>query len=59
VAENWELKDLERRVGALEEQNHRRARRQLWWFSAIAWTVYVIALTTMIVLAATGTLHHH
>jgi hypothetical protein len=30
-----------------------------WWITAIFWTLYVAALTTYVVLGATGNLHHH
>jgi hypothetical protein len=77
MAEDWELKQLERRIDSLEKRLERerdraqeekeKAREESWrrWnrrmdFSiAGLWTVYVVVLTAAIVLAATGTLHHH
>ncbi|HEY5333983.1 MAG TPA: hypothetical protein VIJ21_10595 [Solirubrobacterales bacterium] len=77
MAEDWELKQLERRVDSLEKGLERervraqeerdtareekvRRRNLRWNLSMVAlWTVYVAAITTCIVLAATGHLHHH
>jgi hypothetical protein len=77
MAENWELKSLERRVDSLErsmesdrkraeeEKNKawtdkwRRQERRMDISTAMFWTIYVAAITTFIVLAATGHLHHH
>jgi hypothetical protein len=66
MAEEWELKALERRVDSLEndrerarEEKDRRWNRRADLMLALLWTFYVAALTTMIVLAATGHLHHH
>ena len=59
MAEDWELRSLERRIEKLERDGDRRSERRYWWFWHIAWTLYIVALTTMIVLAATGRLHHH
>lgn len=59
MAEEWELQSLERRIEALEKKNERRSERRDWWLSHVAWTLYVAALTALIVLAAAGVLHHH
>jgi hypothetical protein len=42
---------------ARDERSRRRGRRESW-VMGVAWTLYVAALTTYIVLAATGHLHH-
>jgi hypothetical protein len=62
----WELKALERRVESLERgRDEEREERRLLrdrrsaMYLAVFWTLYVIGLTTMIVLAATGVIHHH
>jgi hypothetical protein len=55
MTENWELKALERRVDTLEQSRERWS----YLLGAVLWTLYVVALTTLIVLSATGTLHHH
>ena len=70
MAEEWRLEGLERRIDGLqkqvdeakdnarkekEERSDRNQRRCL----AVVWTFYVVALTTMVVLGATGHLHHH
>jgi hypothetical protein len=70
MAEEWELKSLERRIDSLQkqvddaelrsrEERRQRSDRLNWWFATIAWTLYVIAMTTCVVLGATGQLHHH
>jgi hypothetical protein len=59
MAEEWELKELKRRLEALENENSRRSERLNRWITAIMWTLYVVALTTYVVLGATGNLHHH
>ena len=66
MAEDWELKQLERRVDSLEkglerarEEEQRRWNRRMGLAAAVYWTFYVVALTTWVVLAATGHLHHH
>lgn len=70
MAEEWKLERLERKIDLLREQfrdaerrsqeeKRERADRINSWFYRIVWTIYVVALTTMIVLAATGDLHHH
>ena len=91
MAEDWELKSVERRIDSLEksiervresareerdkareerdkaqeekdkawaEKRRRQERRMDIWI-AVFWTVYVAAITTFIVLVATGQLHHH
>jgi hypothetical protein len=59
MAEDWELKSLERRIEELETVNRRREERQSWWVERIWWTLLVALFTTYIVLSATGNLHHH
>jgi len=70
MAEEWKLERLESKIDSLQEQFRDAEQRSLEekrqrqvrissWFERILWTLYVIALTTMIVLAATGQLHHH
>jgi hypothetical protein len=77
MAEDWELKSLERRIGSLEaslerdrkraqeekekarEEERSRSKRRSDLIESVLWTLYVAALTTMVVLAATGQLHHH
>jgi hypothetical protein len=70
MAEEWELKQLERRVDSIEKglrEEKDRAQKEKWRRTdlrmnvllAVFWTLYVAALTTMIVLAASGHLHHH
>ena len=67
MAEDWELKSLERELGrqikeldrrteALEKVNTKREERWWWWVERIWWTVLVAGFTTFIVLAATA--HH-
>jgi hypothetical protein len=67
MAEDWELKSLERELGsqikeldrrtkALEKVNTKREERWWWWVERIWWTSLVVGFTTYIVLAAT---HHH
>jgi hypothetical protein len=52
-----------RRVGEererAREEKDRRWHRRMDWSMWAWWTLYVIALTTYVVLAATGDLHHH
>jgi hypothetical protein len=59
MEENWELRSLERRVSELEKENHRRSQRLTWWITSVLWTLYVVALTLLVVLAAVGIIHHH
>jgi uncharacterized membrane protein YhaH (DUF805 family) len=59
MAEDWELKSLERRIETLEKSDKRRKERLEWWIWHLCWTFLAVALTTMIVLGATGHLHHH
>jgi hypothetical protein len=77
MAEDWELKSMERRVDSLEKsierdrkyvqeekdkawaEKWRRQERRMDISMAVFWTVYVAAVTTFVVLAATRTLHHH
>jgi ferric-dicitrate binding protein FerR (iron transport regulator) len=70
MAEEWKFERLERQIDSLQkqfddaerrsrEEKQRRLERQTWWFGAIYWTVFVAAMTTYIVLRATGHLHHH
>jgi hypothetical protein len=59
MAEEWELKNLERRIAALETSDERRKERLSWFLWSLFWTIYAVGLTTMIVLAATGSIHHH
>lgn len=77
MADDWELKALERRIESLERGSERdrervreekdqaredkRQRSERWGYVSAAafWTLYVIAMTTYVVLAATGNLHHH
>lgn len=77
MAENWEIRGLERRIDSLErdlererkrtEDEKRQAQEKKWRRSerrndvamAVFLTLYVAAMTTYIVLAATGHLHHH
>jgi hypothetical protein len=41
------------------EEKRRRSERWTYISAAAFWTLYVIAMTTYVVLAATGNLHHH
>jgi hypothetical protein len=41
------------------EDKRRRSERWSYVSAAVFWTLYVIAMTTYVVLAATGNLHHH
>ena len=66
MAEEWELKELGRRIDSLErdrdraqEEKDRRWNQRANFYVGVLWTLYVAALTTMIVLGATGHLHHH
>lgn len=63
MAEDWELKSLERRIDSLEEKwrdaEEKKRRRELWWFEKIWWTYIVALVTATITLVATGALHHH
>jgi hypothetical protein len=59
MAEDWELKSLERRIDDLEKLNRKREERQWWWIERVWWTLLVAIFTTFIVLGATGNLHHH
>jgi hypothetical protein len=63
MAEDWELKSLERRIDTLEEKGRdaeeRKRRRELWWVEKIWWTYIVALVTATITLVATGALHHH
>ena len=69
MAEDWELKSLERELGrqikeldrrtdALEKGNRTREERWWWWVVRIWWTLLVAGVTTSIVLAAV-THHSH
>jgi len=84
MVENWEMRELGRRIDSLErgferereraqeerdrarkerdriqaEARSRRDRRQELVMK-VMWTLYVAAMTTYIVLAVTGKLHHH
>jgi hypothetical protein len=66
MAENWEIEALGRRIDSIEREQERvkeetqRRRDQRRQFELVAmWTLFVIAMTTYVVLAATGNLHHH
>jgi hypothetical protein len=59
MAENWEIKSLDRRIEALEAEKMRRAQRLNWWYYGILWTILVVVITTAVVLSATGNIHHH
>src|ERR1700761_9271224 len=41
------------------EERRRRSERWTYVSGAVCWTIYVVAMTTYVVLAATGNLHHH
>jgi predicted RNase H-like nuclease (RuvC/YqgF family) len=41
------------------KEKDRRWHRRMEWSMWVWWTLYVAALTTLIVLSATGNLHHH
>jgi hypothetical protein len=41
------------------EGKQRRSERWAYLTGAAFWTLYVVAMTTYVVLAATGNLHHH
>jgi hypothetical protein len=55
MADEWELKSLERRIDELEKVNRRCEERQWWWIERIWWTL----LVAYVVLSVTGNLHHH
>ena len=59
MAEDWKFTSLERRIDELERENRRRSERLFSWLMWAYWTFYLVALTTYVVLSATGTLHHH
>jgi len=55
-------RDRERAQGEKDKaraEKWRRQERRMDLSMAILWTAYVAAITTCIVLAATGHLHHH
>lgn len=66
MVEDWELKELGRRIDFLErewtraeEEKQRRSERRSDLTMAAMWTLYVAALTAMIVLGVMGVIHHH
>jgi hypothetical protein len=56
MAENWEMKSLERRIDSLEEENRRRRERHGRMFEVIWYAALAAFWAVMITLAATG--HH-
>ncbi len=44
-----------------QAREEKRSRSERWGYltGAVLWTLYVVAMTTYVVLAATGNLHHH
>jgi len=42
-----------------EEEKRQRSERRSRMTGVALWTLYVIAMTTYVVLAVTGNLHHH
>jgi hypothetical protein len=66
MVEDWELKSVERRIESLEksverdrEEERRKSKVRSDRINSILWTLYVVALTTIVVLAVSGKLHHH
>jgi hypothetical protein len=70
MAEEWELKELGRRIDSLqrdlerdreraEAEKNRNRELRVRFLGIALWTFYVVAMTAYVVLAATGNLHHH
>jgi uncharacterized membrane protein len=63
MAGDWKLEGLERRVERLEkrvDEKERKSReRSTFWFQAVMWTVMVVYVTALVVLAITHNLHNH